>query len=120
MGGGITPTVVSDGLIWMNGAHAENTQVKYYQLKDSKRVVINASWVILKAPEQGQTNNGLLIGRVPDSLKPSYVVSGSMSDCWTAILYTNGEIRAWCSDESRYNVEIPSGSITLCLEYETK
>ena len=117
--GGITPTLVDGGVTWLNGARAENTQVKFYQLKNSKRVVINASWVILQAPAEGQNNNGLLIGRVPDSLKPPYVIAGAMSDSWTAILYTNGEIRAWCSDESRYNVEIPSGSITLCLEYET-
>ena len=117
--GGITPTVVSDGLIWLNGASADHTELKYYQLKDCKRVVLTASWVKLPKPAKGD-NQGLFIMQLPQSLAPAYVKPAAMSNSWAAMLGTDGKLRVWCSDENAAQQEITAGALAINLSYETK
>lgn len=117
-GGGITPTVVSDGLVWLNGAHADNSALKYYQLKDCKRVILTAYWVELPKPAQGD-NQGLFIAQVPQSLAPASVKPAAMSNSWAAMLGTDGKLRVWCSDENAAKQEITAGALAINLSYET-
>lgn len=107
----------------MRGASAERSQVKYYQLKNSKRVVINAQWVNLTKPADGQTNNGRIIGRVPDSLKPAYRVTSAVTESITAGITIAGDILIWVVKPSNgdfpYSTEIKDGTLTLNFDYET-
>jgi hypothetical protein len=116
--GAITPQVVSDGLVWLNGAHADNSALKYYQLKDCKRVILTAYWVELPKPAQGD-NQGLFIAQVPQSLAPASVKPAAMSNSWAAMLGTDGKLRVWCSDENAAKQEITEGALAINLSYET-
>lgn len=116
--GGIKSTTV-DGLTWMNGAHADSAELKYYQLEDCKRVVLTASWVELPKPAQGD-DQGLVIMQVPQSLAPAYFTPAAMSNSWAAMLGTDGQMRVWSSDENAAKQEITAGALAINLSYETK
>ncbi|WP_295745444.1 hypothetical protein [uncultured Limosilactobacillus sp.] len=118
-GGGIIPTVVSDSIIWMNGVTSHDCKVEYYQLSGKKRVHIMASSVIIKAPKDGQSNNGLTVGRLPQSLAPAINTFVPMSDAWTFEVLADGTLKVWTNVSGRDKVDIPAGSTTLNFDYET-
>lgn len=130
-GGGIKPVTVSDGLVWIGGATADKTEVKYYQLADCKRVVVQARWVTAPAASNGTTNywgnknsnHGRIIGKMAASLAPASNICIPMNESLYANFQENGDLVlsynpnitvGWDIDKG----ELGSGTFAINVTYE--